>query len=46
MRWRPRLPAGCRAFERVMFKDLNAFIGALIEQHELAVIGEPVSPDL
>jgi 4-hydroxy-3-polyprenylbenzoate decarboxylase len=29
-----------------MFKDLNAFIGALIEQRELAVIGEPVSPDL
>ena len=29
-----------------MFKDLNDFIRALADQHELALITEPVSPDL
>ena len=29
-----------------MFADLNAFIGALDKERELARIGEPVSPDL
>ena len=29
-----------------MFKDLNEFIRALADEHELALIGEPVSPDL